>query len=139
MDFLTVETLTGRVLFVLVLLSHERRRIMHVNITAYPMATWAAQQVVDAFPDDAAPRWWHRDRNRMHRDAFKRRLAGMHHRRGPRSAESVAKVHDDDVFANDNPSHPKSSSRAYQRPCGGGPTGRPGVCPVLRLGIWKST
>ncbi len=55
MDFFTVPTLTGRVLFVLVLLSHHRRRIVHANITDHPTAIWSAQQVVDAFPDDTAP------------------------------------------------------------------------------------
>jgi putative transposase len=56
MDFFTVPTVTGRVLFVLLVLPHQRRRIVHVNITARPTAIWAAQQVVDAFPDDTAPR-----------------------------------------------------------------------------------
>lgn len=50
-DLFTVPTLTGRVLFVLVVLSHLRRRIVHVNVTDHPTATWAAQQVVDAFPE----------------------------------------------------------------------------------------
>jgi transposase len=77
MDFFTVSTLTGRVLFVLVILSHQRRRIVHVNITAHPTAIWTAQQVVDAFPDETAPRWLHRDRDRIYGDAFQRRLAGM--------------------------------------------------------------
>jgi putative transposase len=43
MDFFTVPTLTGRVLFVLVLLSHRRRRIIHVNITEHPTAVWTAE------------------------------------------------------------------------------------------------
>ncbi len=77
MDFFTVPTLTGRLLFVLVVLSHQRRRIVHVNVTAHPTAIWAAQQVVDAFPDDTAPRWLHRDRDRIYADTFQRRLAGM--------------------------------------------------------------
>jgi putative transposase len=77
MDFFTVPTLTGRVLFVLVVLSHHRRQIVHVNITDHPTATWAAQQVIDAFPDDTAPRWLHRDRDRIYGDVFRRRLAGM--------------------------------------------------------------
>jgi putative transposase len=77
MDFFTVPTLTGRVLFVLVVLSHNRRRILHINITAHPSAEWAAQQVVDAFPDDTAPRWIHRDRDRIFGAAFHRRVAGM--------------------------------------------------------------
>jgi putative transposase len=77
MDFFTVPTLSGRVLFVLVVLSHCRRCIVHLNITAHPTAAWAAQQVVQAFPDDTAPRWLHRDRDRIYGDVFQRRLAGM--------------------------------------------------------------
>jgi hypothetical protein len=76
-DFFTVPTLTGRVLFVLVLLSHHRRRIVHVNVTDHPTAIWSAQQVVDAFPDDTAPRWLHRDRDRIYGDVFQCRVAGM--------------------------------------------------------------
>jgi putative transposase len=52
MDFFTVPTLTGRVLFGLVLLSHHRRRIIHLAITEHPTAAWTAQQVIDAFPYD---------------------------------------------------------------------------------------
>jgi hypothetical protein len=59
MDFFTVPTLTGRVLFVLIVLAHHRRRIVHLNITEHPTAAWSAQQVVDAFPEDRAPRWMH--------------------------------------------------------------------------------
>ena len=77
MDFFTVSTLTGRVLFVLVLLSHERRRIVHVNVTEHPTATWTAQQVVDAFPDNLTPRWLLRDRDSIYSEAFRRRVAGM--------------------------------------------------------------
>jgi Integrase core domain len=77
MDFVTVPTITGRVLFVLVVLSHYRRRIVHVNITDHPTATWSAQQVVDACPDDTAPRWLHRDRDRIYGAVFQRRLVGM--------------------------------------------------------------
>jgi putative transposase len=77
MDFFTVSTLTGRVLFVLVLLSHERRRVVHVNVTEHPTSTWTAQQVVEAFPDDRAPRWLLMDRDSIYGDAFRRRVAGM--------------------------------------------------------------
>jgi transposase InsO family protein len=76
-DFFTVPTLTGRVLFVLVVLSHHRRHIVHFNITEHPTATCSAQQVVDAFPDDTAPTWLHRDRDNIFGDVFRRRLAGM--------------------------------------------------------------
>ena len=77
MDFFAVPTLTGRVLFVLVILSHQRRRIVHVNVTDHPTAAWSAQQAVDAFPDDTAPHWLHRDRDRIYGDTFQRRIAGM--------------------------------------------------------------
>jgi putative transposase len=77
MDFFAVPTLTGRVLFVLIVLAHHRRRIVHLNITEHPTAAWSAQQVVDAFPEDTAPRRMHRDRDRIYGDVFQRRLASM--------------------------------------------------------------
>jgi hypothetical protein len=77
MDFFTVPTLTGRVLFVLVLLAHERRRIVHVAITEHPTATWTTQQIVQAFPNDSAPRWLVRDRDAIYSDGFRCRVAGM--------------------------------------------------------------
>jgi putative transposase len=77
MDFFTVPTVTGRVLFVLLVLSHERRRVVHFNVTEHPTAEWAVQQVVDAFPDDTAPRWLLRDRDSIYSGAFRRRVAGM--------------------------------------------------------------
>jgi len=77
MDFFTVPTLTGRVLFVVIALSHVRRRIVHFNITEHPTAEWTAQQVVDAFPDDTAPKWLDRDRDSVYSETFRRRVAGM--------------------------------------------------------------
>jgi len=44
---------------------------------AHPTAEWAAQQVVEAFPDDTAPRWLHRDGDRIYGAAFQRGVAGM--------------------------------------------------------------
>jgi transposase InsO family protein len=77
MDFFTVPTFTGRVLFVLVLLAHHRRRIVHLAITEHPTAMWTAQQIIDAFPDDSAPRWLLRDRDAIYGDLFRRRVASM--------------------------------------------------------------
>jgi hypothetical protein len=54
-DFLTVPTAKLRVLFVLVVLAHHRRRVLHFNVTEHPTAAWTAQQIVDTFPDDTAP------------------------------------------------------------------------------------
>jgi putative transposase len=75
MDFFTVSTLTGRLLFVFVILSHDRRRILHVNCTARPTSAWTAQQLVEAFPDDTAPRWLLRDPDRIYDDTVRRRIA----------------------------------------------------------------
>ena len=77
MDFFTVPTFTGRVLFVLVLLAHHRRRIVHLAITEHPTAMWTAQQIIEAFPDDSAPRWLLRDRDAIYGDLFRRRVASM--------------------------------------------------------------
>ena len=62
-DFFTVPTATFRVLFVFVVLSHDRRRIVHVNVTAHPTAAWTAQQLREAWPWDTAPRFVIRDRD----------------------------------------------------------------------------
>jgi putative transposase len=77
MDFLVVPTVTFKMLFVLVILAHERRRIVHVNVTEYPTAAWMAQQVVDAFPWETEPRYLLRDRDRMYGEYFRQRVGNM--------------------------------------------------------------
>jgi transposase InsO family protein len=77
MDFFVVPTVTHTVLFVLVILVHERRRIMHCHVTEHPTAAWTAQQVVDAFPWDEAPRYLLRDRDRIYGDVFRQRVRNM--------------------------------------------------------------
>ncbi|MBI4574665.1 MAG: transposase [Planctomycetes bacterium] len=77
MDFFTVPTATFRVLFVLVILAHDRRRVIHVNVTEHPKAEWTAQQVVNAFPWDTAPRYLLRDRDCIYGDPFRRRIKNM--------------------------------------------------------------
>ena len=62
-DFFVLPTATYRLLFVLVLLAHDRRRIRHVAVTAHPTAGWTAQQLRQAFPCDEAPRSLLRDRD----------------------------------------------------------------------------
>jgi transposase InsO family protein len=68
---------TFKVLFVLVILAHERRRILHFNVTEHPTAQWTAQQVVEAFPWDEAPRYLLRDRDRIYGMAFRQRVRHM--------------------------------------------------------------
>ena len=62
-DFFVVPTATCRLLFVLVLVAHERRRVVHVAVTDRPTAAWSAQQLREAFPWDQAPRYLLRDRD----------------------------------------------------------------------------
>ena len=60
-DFFIVPTATFRVLFVFIVLAHDRRRIVHFNVTEHPTAQWTAQQIVEAFPFDTAPSYLIRD------------------------------------------------------------------------------
>jgi hypothetical protein len=62
-DFFVVPTATYRLLFVLVLLAHDRRRIRHIAVTAHPTAAWTAQQLREACPWDEAPRYLIHDRD----------------------------------------------------------------------------
>jgi putative transposase len=62
-DFFVVPTATCRLLFVLVILAHARRRVVHVAVTDHPTAAWTAQQLREAFPGDEAPRFLIHDRD----------------------------------------------------------------------------
>lgn len=64
-------------LFVLLILGHARRRVVHFNITEHPTAQWTAQQVVDALPWDEAPRYLLRDRDRVYGASFRQRVRHM--------------------------------------------------------------
>jgi putative transposase len=76
-DFFVVPTVTFRVFFVLVILAHARRRVVHFNMTEHPTAQWTAQQVGEAFPWDGAPRYLLRDRDRIYGAAFRQRVRHM--------------------------------------------------------------
>jgi hypothetical protein len=73
-DFFTVPTAHLRVLFVLVVLAHHRRRVLHFNVTEHPTADWTAQQIVDTFPEDTAPSYLLRDRDQVYGAAFRHRV-----------------------------------------------------------------
>ena len=77
MDFFTVPTGTFRVLFVLVILSHTRRSVVHFNVTSNPSAEWTSQQVVEAFPWDTAPQYLLRDRDSIYGALFSSRIKNM--------------------------------------------------------------
>jgi putative transposase len=76
-DFFTVPSARWRVLFVLVVLAHHRRRVVYFNVTEHPTAAWTAQQIVDAFPDDSAPAYLLRDRDQVYGQHFRHRVKGM--------------------------------------------------------------
>jgi transposase InsO family protein len=76
-DFLIVPTTTFKVLFVFLVLAHDRRRIIHFNVTQHPTAHWIAQQIVEAFPFDSAPRYLLRDGDGIHSPRVQRRIDSL--------------------------------------------------------------
>jgi transposase InsO family protein len=76
-DFFVVPTATFTLLFAFIVLQHERRRIVHIGVTAHPTTAWIAQQMREAFPWDTAPRYLIRDRDGVYGREFRTRLKGM--------------------------------------------------------------
>ncbi len=76
-DFFTMPTATFRILFTFVVLRHDQRRIVHFNVTEHPTAAWTAQQMIEAFPDDEAPRSLIRDRDGIYGHEFQTRVTNM--------------------------------------------------------------
>ena len=70
-------TVTFQVLYVFVILRHDRREIIHFNITQNPTAQWTAQQIVEAFPFDPPPRYLLRDRDGIYGERFRRRVKSL--------------------------------------------------------------
>ena len=71
-DFFAVPTLTCHILFVFVVLGHDRRRILHVNLTRHPTSAWTRQQLREAFPSDTHLRFLLHDRDTTFDAAFHR-------------------------------------------------------------------
>ena len=76
-DFFVVPTLTFRLLFGFLILRHDRRELVHVNVTDHPTAAWAAHQLVESFPEETAPKYLLRDRDAIYGDVFVRRVKGL--------------------------------------------------------------
>jgi len=76
-DFLTVPTVMFRTLYVFVVLSLGRRRIVHLNVTRRPAAVWTTTQLYQAFPFDTAPRFLVRDRDRIYGDEVQQAIENM--------------------------------------------------------------
>jgi transposase InsO family protein len=83
MDFLIVPTVGFRLLFVLVILRHERRRLISLSVTEPPTADWIARQLTDALPWDEAADYMIRDRDGCYGQAVTRRLAATGIRNHP--------------------------------------------------------
>ena len=76
-DFFTVPTVTFRVLFVFIVLSHDRRKILHFNVTARPTAAWTARQLLEACGPDHSPRYLVRDRDAIYGVRFRRQARAL--------------------------------------------------------------
>jgi len=76
-DFFVVPTVRFKVLFVLVVLNHHRRRVVHFNVTEHPTAQWTGQQIIEAFPWDTAPQYLLRDRDSIYGSEFQSRVKSM--------------------------------------------------------------
>lgn len=76
-DFLIVPTIRFKLLYVLIVLAHSRRKVFHFNVTENPTALWTAQQIVEAFPWDSAPTYLLRDRDAIYGGAFQKRIHAL--------------------------------------------------------------
>src|SRR5215813_13866298 len=88
MDCLVVPTINFRLLSVLVILRHERRRLIALSVTNHPTAEWIAQQITEAFPWDEVPAHLIRDRDARYGHALRRRLSAMGIRDHPTAPRS---------------------------------------------------
>jgi transposase InsO family protein len=71
-DFFTVPTIRLRVLFVFLLIEHQRRRVLHFGVTEHPTAEWMAQQMAEAFSERDAQRYLLGDRDSVYGNKFRR-------------------------------------------------------------------
>ena len=76
-DLLAVQTLTCRTLYVLFFISHGRRDLIHVAVTAHPTAAWVWRQLVEATPWGRHPKYLIRDRDRVYGGDFVRRATRL--------------------------------------------------------------
>ena len=70
-------TISFQVLYVFLILAHDRRRILHFNVTAHPTAEWTGQQLREAFPFDQLPRYLLRDRDRIFGNDFREQVRDL--------------------------------------------------------------
>ena len=76
-DFFVVATVSFRLLYCFIVLRHDRRQVVQFNVTEHPTARWTAQQIIEAFPYDEAPRFLLRDRDGIYGQDFRQRVKHM--------------------------------------------------------------
>src|SRR4051794_20612162 len=87
-DLFVVPTISFRLLYGLLILRHDRRRILWLGVTADPTAEWIARQVTEACDWESAPQYLVRDRDRAYGEAFTRRIRVMGIRDTPTAPRS---------------------------------------------------
>ena len=93
MDLFVVPTISFRLLYGLLILRHDRRRILWMGVTAHPTAEWIAQQVVEACAWEWPPTYILRDRDRTYGEAFARRICAMGIRDRPTDVVVLGEQH----------------------------------------------
>jgi putative transposase len=76
-DMFVVVSASFRLLYVMIILAHDRRRVVRFDVTEHPTAIWLSQQVTEAFPWDTAPRYLLRDRDASYGACFRNRVEAM--------------------------------------------------------------
>ena len=76
-DMFVVPTATFRILYALIILGHDRRKVIHFDVTHNPTQVWLSRQMTEAFPWDTAPRYLLRDRDKSYGPAFRHRVRAM--------------------------------------------------------------
>lgn len=74
MDFVIVPTIQFKLLYCLVIINHARRKIVHVAVTTIPTTAWVAQQLIEAFPWNEAPKYMVRDNDPVFNGIVRRRM-----------------------------------------------------------------
>jgi putative transposase len=77
LDFFMVPTATFRVLFVLIMVTHIRRQLVHFNVTEHPTAEWTARQLLEACALEETPRYLIRDRDSVYGERFSRQATTL--------------------------------------------------------------
>src|SRR5271165_5743621 len=76
-DMFVVASVSFRLLYVMIILAHDRRKIVRFDVTEHPTAAWLSRQVTEAFPWDTAPRYLLRDRDASYGSDFCKRVEAM--------------------------------------------------------------